>query len=260
MIFSDASSLTAAANKGLAQAGHDVVTSAFVHIQQRLGRDRLLIKFSCNFKLTNSNGLTGQADGILIPRLTPSPGRWPQAIERVRSCKSIMKFIFTYITILFSLFGKSQVGKLDIKITLTNTDTTSQYFVDTWVLNGNSTVSRIGIKGNGLHHLGDFKVGVYNLELYDYKTRRMKIDSVKINADSVTTLNIIYPALCKFIYPENYKPLCPQGHNDEVVKILYGYPTKKAMKEAEKGLIYLGGCIISDCDPKYYCKKHKIQF
>ena len=48
----------------LCKAGHDLVTSAFVHIQLRSGRDRLLINISCNFKLTNPKGLTGQADGI----------------------------------------------------------------------------------------------------------------------------------------------------------------------------------------------------
>jgi heme/copper-type cytochrome/quinol oxidase subunit 1 len=40
-----------------------------------LGGDRSVINISCNFKLTSPNGLTGQADGILMPRLTPSPGR-----------------------------------------------------------------------------------------------------------------------------------------------------------------------------------------
>lgn len=72
-------------NKGLAQAGHDLVTSTFVHNQLRLGCDRLLIKFSCNFKLTTPNGLTGQADGMLIPRLTPSPGRCVQYFETLKA-------------------------------------------------------------------------------------------------------------------------------------------------------------------------------
>ena len=81
---------------GLAQAGHDVVTSAFVHNQLQLGRDRLIINISCNFKLTSPNGLTGQADGILIPRLTPSRGRWlplPKTLnygkKKILDCKKL---------------------------------------------------------------------------------------------------------------------------------------------------------------------------
>jgi len=32
------------------------------------------------------------------------------------------------------------------------------------------------------------------------------------------------------------------------------------MKRAKKGKIWLGGCVITECDPKWYCKIHKIEF
>ncbi len=53
---------------------------------------------------------------------------------------------------------------------------------------------------------------------------------------------------------------CPLGVSDEVIPILYGKPSLKASKAAEKGEVYLGGCAVSDCDPTFHCTKHSISF
>ena len=170
-----------------------------------------------------------------------------------------MRLTLSFIISFLSLTTLGQVGKLDIKMTLTKADTTYPYFLDTWVKKGDSIVIRIAITSSGLHHFGNFKQGVYNLELHDHRSRAMKIDSVQIIADSITTLSISYPGFCKYIYPAGYKPMCPKGHNDSIVNIMYGFASEKMVKKAKKGLIHLGGCIITDCDPKYYCTKHKIE-
>ena len=171
-----------------------------------------------------------------------------------------MKFTLTYIAILSCLTLFGQVGKLDIKIALINADTTYPYYLDTWVKKGDSIATRIAITGSGTYHFGNFKEGIYNLELHDHRSRRMNIDTVRIATDSITTLSISYPGLCEYIYPKNYKPVCPRGNSDSIVNIFYGFPNNKAWKKAKNGLIHLGGCIITDCDPKYYCKIHKLEF
>ena len=52
--------------------------------------------------------------------------------------------------------------------------------------------------------------------------------------------------------PVNTKP-CPKCGSLDVVPILYGYPKPEAMDEAEKGLIALGGCCVSESDPRKHC-------
>lgn len=47
---------------------------------------------------------------------------------------------------------------------------------------------------------------------------------------------------------------CPRCKSKNNVEIVYGYPSKKALKEAEKGSIHLGGCEVTENDPNRFCK------
>lgn len=54
-------------------------------------------------------------------------------------------------------------------------------------------------------------------------------------------------------------PACPCCHeSDEVIPILYGYPTHAAFLKADRGEVYLGGCEISPY--AYYCKRDDREF
>jgi len=58
-----------------------------------------------------------------------------------------------------------------------------------------------------------------------------------------------------------YKPpACSKCKSEETIDIVYGYPTTKTMKKAERGEIYLGGCCITNNDPPWYCKKCQRSF
>ena len=46
-----------------------------------------------------------------------------------------------------------------------------------------------------------------------------------------------------------YCPIC----GSELIPIVYGMPGPEMLKKAERGEIYLGGCLITPDDPKYYC-------
>ena len=50
----------------------------------------------------------------------------------------------------------------------------------------------------------------------------------------------------------NYKK-CPSCGSRNVIKILYGEPTGEALFMEAQGKIKLGGCLITDIDPEYYC-------
>jgi hypothetical protein len=47
---------------------------------------------------------------------------------------------------------------------------------------------------------------------------------------------------------------CPKCGSLDVVPIMYGLPTQKAMDEADRGKIFLGGCCIGERDPQKHCK------
>lgn len=50
----------------------------------------------------------------------------------------------------------------------------------------------------------------------------------------------------------NYRK-CPKCGSWNVIKILYGEPTGEALFMEAQGKIKLGGCLITDIDPEYYC-------
>ncbi len=51
-------------------------------------------------------------------------------------------------------------------------------------------------------------------------------------------------------FEKSYK--CPKC-GDKLVNIIYGKITDKTIEEAKKQKYFLGGCLITDHDPKYYC-------
>lgn len=50
-------------------------------------------------------------------------------------------------------------------------------------------------------------------------------------------------------------PTCPSCNSDSAALILWGYPGNMSSieEELEKGEIVLGGCIVTDDDPKWEC-------
>jgi hypothetical protein len=53
--------------------------------------------------------------------------------------------------------------------------------------------------------------------------------------------------------------ICPYcRERDEVIPILYGFPTHEAFKKADRGELYLGGLDISPYS--YYCKRDDREF
>lgn len=53
---------------------------------------------------------------------------------------------------------------------------------------------------------------------------------------------------------------CPKCQSENTIPIVYGYPSPKGMKKAERGEIKLGGCCIGKNDPQWYCKNCKEEF
>ena len=107
---------------------------------------------------------------------------------------------------------------------------------------------------NGQFHINQVPLGQYELRLNFIGMKEKVINQIKIDSTSHNMV-FYYPEPCKTGIKE-----CPYGHSDKLIRIVYGLPTKRAMRKAKRGKIRLGGCIVSDCDPQWYCKKHNIEF
>ncbi|MFC2165395.1 hypothetical protein ACFLT2_10430 [Acidobacteriota bacterium] len=53
---------------------------------------------------------------------------------------------------------------------------------------------------------------------------------------------------------------CPKCRSSNIISILYGMPTSEAAEERDKGLLKLGGCVVSDDDPQWHCKDCGYEF
>jgi len=167
-----------------------------------------------------------------------------------------MKFIVTIVFFLVGFNSYSQSGL--VRVLIRNYDTSAN-LIYVKLLRDTQVIAE------GFQHFNTF-FGYAKLEAgpYDLVGREI-VTGTKIQAEIAawpydTTDNIIaYPGPCLYAYPKKYKPSCPYGHSNNIIPIVYGMPGPKLMEEARKGHVYLGGCIISDCDPHYYCKFHKLE-
>jgi hypothetical protein len=57
---------------------------------------------------------------------------------------------------------------------------------------------------------------------------------------------------------KDVEPCCHCGEKDQVVPILFGFPTHAAFMKAERGEVYLGGCEVSPYI--YFCKRCDREF
>ena len=84
-----------------------------------------------------------------------------------------------------------------------------------------------------------------------------RTESINVKRGQFLKIHIKLNGPCIYNYPEAYVPECPKKHSDNIVPIVYGLVV---LKKEYKDSVYLGGCTVSECDPKYYCKTHKIMF
>ena len=114
--------------------------------------------------------------------------------------------------------------------------------------------------------------GHFNLKFYNGGHYQL---SIKGPFEPDTTFNIDVPQHeilgLTISYPPKICPyeltkltgICPDGsHTDNVVPIIYGLiiPDKELMIKVQKNEVELAGCMVTDCDPNWFCKTHDRRF
>jgi len=85
---------------------------------------------------------------------------------------------------------------------------------------------------------------------------------VNVAANQTTNIYLQLPKPCIYDKNENDKT-CPKCNKiDQVIPIVYGelvFPDTIETNEWFEN-IYSGGCIVTECDPNWYCKRDKTKF
>jgi hypothetical protein len=168
-----------------------------------------------------------------------------------------MKPVLIILFITISFFGNSQNGQIAAHLSSTNPlyNTSGLHIV---LKKGYMVMNETKTDGEGKFHINSISPGWYTLVIDHIGYRwEFTMDSIKMVKDSTLQLEIDYPGLCRFVYENEKNPKCKEGHTDNIIPIVYGKPLRETVQKAEKGLIYLGGCMVTDRDPHYYCTIHK---
>ena len=164
--------------------------------------------------------------------------------------KAIINSIFLLFT--FSIFAQNIDVRGHISYKEDNSDFigVNIYLLKEGVIKFGSTTD---LKGN--YEIKNIPTGLYDIRLNFLGFKDKYIPNYIINSET-KILDFEYPNSCKAT-----KKFCPYGHKDNLIPIVYGLPrSTKLIKKAEKGKIKLGGCVISNCDPKWFCKIHNLEF
>ncbi|WP_409025061.1 carboxypeptidase-like regulatory domain-containing protein [Hymenobacter sp.] len=168
-----------------------------------------------------------------------------------------MKFTLLVLCILKTLTGLCQSGYLVGRVT---ENTTDKGFAGVTVLlkQADRVVSGTSTDSTGEFRINKVAVGNYSVEVKTIGYRPETVENVIISENSAKLI-IPFPGPCKYVYTKGSKPGCVGGHSDNIIPIVYGLPGSALMKKAEQGKVHLGGCTVSDCEPRYYCTIHRIE-
>jgi Carboxypeptidase regulatory-like domain len=164
-----------------------------------------------------------------------------------------MRFVTVFGLLLISIATLGQASAL--KGHATNNEYDSFPGLNIEILSENQFVASTVTDGNGNYVFTNIKPGEYTLRVRFLMYEASLIEHVKISSNEVKQLDIIHsdPRL-------KSKEICPKGHRDNLIPIIYGLPSGDLIKMSEDGIVKLGGCLVSESNRKWHCKKHHIDF
>lgn len=109
----------------------------------------------------------------------------------------------------------------------------------------------------GLFQVDNLPPDVYKLDIAASGYRPQTLQNVLVSA-TTAPLIITFPGPCPYAYSGAQPVTCKFGHTDQLIPVVYGEPSDETVEKARWGKVYLGGCIVTGCDPTYYCKIHHL--
>lgn len=91
----------------------------------------------------------------------------------------------------------------------------------------------------------------------EWKSNVYRFDTAKIQS-KIFEVDIPDQKFYKIYQTQKLCPVCSK--QEAVVPIIYGFPSEQDFRDGQEGKIYLGGCDIQQCQPKFHCKVNKFSF
>jgi hypothetical protein len=165
-----------------------------------------------------------------------------------------MRLLLVKILFLISTISFGQGGQIVGHVTLTDNLITPCYLTILLKLDSVEVIETIP-DSNGDFGITKIKQETYSLVVRQFGNRDAITDGLVIKGDTIINLNLVYPPPCTFTTDK--KPRCIDGHMDKIIPTVYGLPSKKTMKRADKGKVHLAGCNLTGCDSQFWCTIHK---
>jgi hypothetical protein len=168
----------------------------------------------------------------------------------------------TLLTIYFLLFTYSCFTQVNQKDTLYNL-TLSFRPATIKILNDTVVVATTSINNIVKVSYRDIMPGNYKIQISGQGQPTTFIDSIFVGTGQKLVLNLNVTGPCLFDHPTDYIPVCPKNHKNKIIPIVYGLVVTNGntfIKSKKDLKVKYAGCVVSDCDPKFYCKKHDIEF
>lgn len=184
------------------------------------------------------------------------------------------KIFFYFLFISFSCF--SQTGKLTGKLILKDVENYKKVSENTFViLKDGKRIDSIKVDDKlsfSFENLSTDKLQVFT-SLTSYPNM---IYSIYLKEHEIKSIEIPYTSTCP--YSKDRKNVCPTcNKNDKVLPIFYGLlsitkykdkngnPTdingKIISKEEDERVRFIsGGCVVSDCQPNWFCQRDQLNF
>ena len=109
---------------------------------------------------------------------------------------------------------------------------------------------------NGNFKIDSLPTGKYDLKVSFIGYGDTTIKAIKVLHDSTLNIKIVFPSPCPYdsLMKDKTCPICRKSN--KVIPIVYGLPIGKL----DKKNFYYAGCVITSCDPTWYCKRCKKKF
>ena len=113
----------------------------------------------------------------------------------------------------------------------------------------------------GFFRFDSLEPGSYQVKIRYYGSPDSILPEITILGDTLIHLAIDYPPPCQWNKQSN--KVCPHcKRDDKAIPIVYGMPVmnKKTEKALRKEKFKLGGSVVSNCDPHWWCRRDRVRF
>ncbi len=166
-----------------------------------------------------------------------------------------MKPLLTLVLIIVCFTGYSQTGTIKGHVY----DTVRYEWLRALIIieNDNYRADTVSCL-EGYYTLKNVPRGFYKLTVFVSRYRVPYLTHIWVAPDSISRLAIHFPQKCPYNSKSKFCPVCRR--KSKVVPVWYGFYSSRVYELEKNGEFKLGGCLIFECNPQWYCKRDSTYF